>query len=48
MNPIFTFIGIQILTYPSFKRQAEELKDFIDEAMEDDEKMWFITDPDRQ
>ena len=47
MNPIFTFIGLQIITYPSFKRSEEELKEYIEEAIADDEKLWFITNPER-
>ena len=45
MNPIFTFIGWQILCYPSFKREEEELSEFVAESFSEDEKMWFVTNP---
>ena len=45
MNPIFTYALMYVLTYPSFKRSAEEISEFIDEAINDDEKMWFLTNP---
>ena len=42
INPIYSFIGFNIIAYPSFKRQTEEYKEYIDAAIEEDEAMWFI------
>jgi hypothetical protein len=32
-----------VLTYPSFSRSAEEISEFIEDAINEDAKMWFIT-----